>query len=118
MIPLAIAIGIIEDKIANDLTSKDTKARECLEDVKAKISRHKPTEYQVKMLTETQDKKIKQSTEVVEDVKIQDGFLIRKLGKLTIGTSIKILTSFEIYERTSEDDYVEGTIRGLKDLGE
>lgn len=40
MIPLAIAIGIIEDKIANDLTSKDTKAS--LEDVKAKISRHKP----------------------------------------------------------------------------
>ena len=46
MIPLAIAIGIIEDKIANDLTSKDTKARECLEDVKAKISRHKPTSIQ------------------------------------------------------------------------
>ena len=41
MIPLAIAIGIIEDKIANDLTSKDTKARECLEDVKAKILKHK-----------------------------------------------------------------------------
>ena len=41
MIPLAIAIGIIEDKIANDLTSKDTKARECLEDVKAKLLKHK-----------------------------------------------------------------------------
>ena len=47
MIPLAIAIGIVEDKIANDLTSKDTKARECLEDVKAKLLKHKqPTNIQ------------------------------------------------------------------------
>ena len=116
MIPLAIAIGIIEDKIANDLTSKDTKARECLEDVKAKISRHKPSQYKLSILTETQDKNIKQDIVYVDEVKTEDGFLIYRKGNTTIATSIKILTSFKVEEVDTEDDYVEGTTRGLVDL--
>ena len=72
MIPLAIAIGIIEDKIANDLTSKDTKARECLEDVKAKISRHKPKQYKVLI----QFKDFGTVDFIVDDVEVKDGFII------------------------------------------
>lgn len=41
MIPLAIAIGIVEDKIANDLTSNKT-AKEHLEDVAKKFRYWKP----------------------------------------------------------------------------
>ena len=41
MIPLAIAIGIVEDKIANDLTSNKT-PKEHLEDVAKKFRHWKP----------------------------------------------------------------------------
>ena len=40
MIPIAIAIGIIEDKIANDLTGSKT-TKEHLEDIKHKLKDYK-----------------------------------------------------------------------------
>ena len=114
MIPLAIAIGIIEDKIANDLTSKDTKARECLEDVKAKISRHKPTEYKVTMIKADNEKQI----DFCQKCYVSNGFMIRETDGKVIGTSLTALNSFMAEPTDTKDDYVEGTIRGLKDLDE
>ena len=116
MIPLAIAIGIIEDKIANDLTSKDTKARECLEDVKAKISRHKPKQYKITI----EFKGFSPTEFIVDDIKIQDCFVMTNANGVKTYFNKDIISKVCIYttDADTEDDYVEGTIRGLKDLGE
>ena len=93
MIPLAIAIGIIEDKIANDLTSKDTKARECLEDVKAKISRHKPTEYRVSIIkTDTNTEEF----DICDNVYTKDGFLIKEREGVEIGISLTVINCYRV----------------------
>ena len=44
LIPTAIVIGIIEDKIANELTGNNKKTIQHLEDVKEKIKKRKPTQ--------------------------------------------------------------------------
>ena len=49
MIPLAIAIGIIEDKIANDLTGNKT-TKEHLEDIKHKLKDYKAKPKKVSIL--------------------------------------------------------------------
>lgn len=112
MIPLAIAIGIIEDKIANDLTGKDTKARECLEDVKAKISRHKPKQYKVTMIKADNEEQI----DYCQNCYVSNGFMVREANGKVIGTSLTALNSFMAEPMDTEDDYVEGTTRGLVDL--
>ena len=48
IIPTSIVIGIIEDKIANDITG-DSSVKEHLEDVKEKIFKHKPKLKKVKL---------------------------------------------------------------------
>ena len=71
MIPLAIAIGIIEDKIANDLTgNKSTK--EHLEELKEKFIHHKPKKYLVGIYFK--DKGWQEYK--VDDVKIENGFVM------------------------------------------
>ena len=51
VIPVAIVIGIIEDKIANDLSNSDNKVIEHLEDIKNKIkaNAHKPVTYKIEV---------------------------------------------------------------------
>lgn len=55
VIPISIAIGIIEDKIANDLSSNDDNTKnkiiKHLEDVKNKICKTKETEFINKIVT-------------------------------------------------------------------
>ena len=112
MLPLAIAIGIIEDKIANDLTSKDTKARECLEDVKAKISRHKPKQYKVLI----QFKDFGTVDFIVDDVEVRDGFIITTTNGQPTYRNKDNIEWLTVWDADTEDDYVEGTTRGLVDL--
>ena len=111
MIPLAIAIGIVEDKIANDLTSKDTKARECLEDVKAKLITHAPKQTKIGILFK--DFGLQEFS--VDDLKFENGFVIATInGAKNYFNNDMIDKIYEPFD--TEDDYVEGTIRGLKDL--
>lgn len=112
MIPLAIAIGIIEDKIANDLTSKDTKARECLEDVKAKLSRHKPKEYEVGI----QFKGFDFRRYIVDDVKIENGFVMTNDNGHKHYYNNDIIEWLKVRDADTEEEYIEGTTRGLIDL--
>ena len=51
-IPIAFVEGIIENKIADELTKNDTKVKEHLEDIKSKIYRHKPKVKQLNLLYE------------------------------------------------------------------
>lgn len=51
MIPLAIAIGIVEDKIANDLTDKKS-VKELLEEITDKFRHWKPKTVKVKLVFE------------------------------------------------------------------
>ena len=112
MISLAIAIGIIEDKIANDLTSKDTKARECLEDVKAKISRHKPKQYKVEI--HFKQGGVRDTYE--DDYEIQGGFFITTSYGEKMYFNKDLINEVNVKAIDTEDEYVEGTTRGLVDL--
>jgi len=113
MIPLAIVIGIIEDKIANDLTSKDTKARECLEDVKAKMLKHK---MRTRVVFDFKDSDTFKEY-VVSEVQIENGFVMTRIRETKTYYNTDLINRVEVVNETdTEDEYVEGTTRGLVDL--
>lgn len=78
VIPVAIVIGIIEDKIANDLSSEDNKNKiiEHLEDIKKKIKKnsYKPTTKKINILFKNQGEALLE----VEEMKFLNNFLYLK----------------------------------------
>lgn len=49
LIPAALITGIVEDKIANDLTSNDKTTKKHLEEIKRKIQKHKDDKFDVQI---------------------------------------------------------------------
>ena len=72
VIPVAIVIGIIEDKIANDLSNSDNKVIEHLEDIKHKIIKNKTKKH----VLEVKHKDGTLDTQVADDISIKGNFII------------------------------------------
>ncbi len=72
VIPVAIVIGIIEDKIANDLSNSDNKVIEHLEDIKHKIIKNKTKKH----VLEVKHKDGTIYTQVADDISIKGNFII------------------------------------------
>ena len=72
VVPVALVIGIIEDKIANDLSSSDDKVKEHLEDLKHKIIKNKTK----KKVLEVKYKDGSLVTEVADDIIFKGNFII------------------------------------------
>lgn len=72
VIPIAIVIGIIEDKIANDLSNSDNKVIEHLEDLKHKIIKNKVK----KKVIEITFSDNHCETQIADDISIKGNFII------------------------------------------
>lgn len=98
VIPMAIVIGIVEDKIANGLTSKKS-IKEHLEDIKNEVENYKPsknkTQYDLIIYLEGFEDPLEYHD--VKDVRVENGFLIFcSEDDGTIAKSIDNITEYRI----------------------
>ena len=91
MIPLAIAIGIVEDKIANDLTGNKT-TKEHLEDIKHKLIKYKAKPKKVSILFNDG----KESVRPTDQIQTDNGFIKLTYDGMTEYVSANIVKAIKV----------------------